>query len=213
MVTSWQPDLFGDTTGLSVQPIQPADTHPFLLNIHYAQRIPSISRAYGLIIDGALEGVCTFGTPPSATLLNGIAGPQWAPHTIELNRLCLTHNRPNHASQLVAGAIRQLPKPTIVVSFADTAQHHEGVVYQATNFIYTGLSARFVDPHVKGYEGQHHTSYAHGLTNAQVVEKYGAHNVTWIERSRKHRYLYCHASRTDRRRWLRDLRYPPQPYP
>ena len=196
-----------------VERIQSFDTYELLLEVHYARRIPSISHAFGLIVDGDLEGVVTFGTPPSSTLLRGIAGDQWAGNVLELNRLVLRTNKRNNASLLVGRALRLLPRPSVVVSFADTAQDHLGIVYQATNFWYTGLSTRFTDPRVKGLEGQHHTTYAHGMTNAEVIERYGAENVSWVERSRKHRYITFVGSRGERRRFLTDLRYPIAPYP
>ena len=37
--------------------------------------------------------------------------------------------------------IKATRKPKIVVSYADTSKGHVGYVYQATNFIYTGMSA------------------------------------------------------------------------
>ena len=106
-----------------------------------------------------------------------------------------------------------LPRPKIIVSFADTAQKHFGCVYQATNFLYTGLSARFLDPQVKGLEHQHHATYAHGLTNQQVIDKYGAENVTFIERSRKHRYVRFVGNRSQVKEMKRNLQYPVLPYP
>lgn len=209
----FQPSMFMPDEGVVVDRIRAVDAYDLLLTVHYAKRIPSISHAFGLIVDGDLEGVVTFGTPPSSTLLRGIAGEEWAERVVELNRLVLRNNRKHDASLLVGRALRQLPRPTVVVSFADTGQDHVGIVYQATNFWYTGLSTKFVDPRVKGLEAQHHTSYAHGMTNAEVVEKYGADNVEWVERSRKHRYITFVGARGERRRFLSDLRYPILPYP
>ena len=50
------------------------ETKPFLLNIHYARRMPSISYAFGLFAGGQLIGVVTYGVPASAPLCKGIAG-------------------------------------------------------------------------------------------------------------------------------------------
>jgi hypothetical protein len=86
-------------------------------------------------------------------------------------------------------------------------------VYQAANFIYTGLSQRFVDPVVEGLEHQHHATYAHGLSNAQVIEKYGADRVRFVERARKHRYVMLVGDRRQRREMAAALRYESQPYP
>jgi hypothetical protein len=197
----------------SIRAIDKIDAKPFILEIHYAKRTPSISFAYGLFRDEKLVGICTYGKPPSSTLIKGVCGEQWAPNVYELNRLCLLDNLPNEASRLVAGSFKLLPKPTIIVSYADTKQNHIGIIYQATNFIYTGLSAKFRDPVVKGLEHQHHTSYAHGLTNKQLKEKFGEENVYFIDRSRKHRYIKFLGSRSDKRSMMRDLRYKIEDYP
>ncbi len=94
------------------------------------------------------------------------------------------------------------------MSYADSGQGHIGYVYQACNFIYTGLSSKFLDPKVKGLENQHHATYAHGLTNTQLKEKFGD-KLYYVERSRKHRYIYfagCHELKAE-------LKYPILPYP
>jgi hypothetical protein len=211
---TWQPSLFEQQiTGYEIRQIEPREVHWWCLNIHYAKRIPSISYAYGLIRDGKLVGVITYGTPPSATLCRGLCGDDYQKQVVELNRLILRDNLPNEASRLVGGSLRLLPTPRIVVSFADNAQAHTGYVYQATNFVYTGLSSRFLDPKVKGLEHQHHATYAKGLTNAQVIEKYGAENVYFEERSRKHRYVIFLGTKTERKKMANALRYPVLPYP
>lgn len=199
--------------GYSVQQILSKETHEYLLKIHYAKRIPPINYAFGLFNNGELVGVCTYGKPASTTLQKGICGIENAQYVYELNRLCLKNNLPMEASRLVAATFKLLPKPMIIVSYADSKQNHLGIVYQATNFIYTGLSAKFKDPVVKGLEHQHHATYAHGLTNKQVIEKFGAENVSFIERSRKHRYVLFLGSRTQKKQFLASLTYKIQPYP
>jgi hypothetical protein len=106
-----------------------------------------------------------------------------------------------------------LPGPRIIVSFADTSKGHEGIVYQATNFLYTGLSTKFLDPQVKGLEHQHHATYAHGMTNRQVIDRYGEENVTFVERSRKHRYVTFVGDKRQVRDMRKSLKYKVLPYP
>ena len=214
MGLAYQPGLLqGFSEGYSISKIKSEDAYRLILDVHYAHRIPSISHAFGLFNDGALVGVVTYGTSPSTTLAKGVCGPEWAGRVIELNRLVLLNNQQHEASRLVGASLQMLPKPSVVVSFADTKQGHEGVVYQATNFLYTGLSAKFLDPRVRGLEHQHHATYAHGLTNAQVVEKYGADNVYFEERSRKHRYVFFVGTKYDKRRMRLALKYSVLPYP
>jgi hypothetical protein len=63
----------------------------------------------------------------------GICGKEQESIVVELNRLCLLDNDKNQASFLVANSMKLLPKPTIVISYADTGQGHVGYVYQACN--------------------------------------------------------------------------------
>ncbi len=211
---TWQTGLFDvGNDGYITRAISTKESHYFLLNIHYAKRIPSISYAYGLFDNNQLVGVVCYGTPASSTLCRGICGDEWQKYVLELNRLVLLNNKPNEASRLVAASFKLLPSPRIIVSFADTAQNHQGIVYQATNFIYTGLSAKFRDPRVKGLEHQHHATYGHGLSNQQIIEKYGAENVYFVERSRKHRYITFIGNKTEKKAMRCALRYKQMPYP
>ena len=198
---------------LKVLPINTFETEPWLLEKHYAKRMPSISYAFGAYLDDQLVGVVTYGTSASSTLRQGVCGKKWEENVIELNRLVVDNDRNNIASELVGKSMQMLPKPCIVVSYADTEQGHVGYVYQATNFIYTGLSSKFKDPRVKGLEHLHHTTFAHGMTNAEVIEKYGEENVYFIERARKHRYVFFAGSKTHKQQLRRELTYPVLPYP
>ena len=76
-----------------VKKIDYQDTKPFILNIHYAKRMPSISFAYGLFYENELVGVVTYGSPPSQSLCKGVAGIEHRKKVIELNRLVLKHNK------------------------------------------------------------------------------------------------------------------------
>lgn len=126
--------------GYKVLPISYSDTKPFILHIHYAKRLPSITHSFGLFKESELVGIVTYGSPPSQALCRGIAGDAYKNIVLELNRLVLKNNIKNEASYLVANSFKFLKKPLIIVSFADINQNHNGYIYQATNFFYTGLS-------------------------------------------------------------------------
>lgn len=118
----------------------------WLLYKHYAKRIPSISYSFGLYckeIDFEnLVGVMTFGMPPSSTLAESICGKNYKDIVLELNRLVVNDNLEKNAlSYFVSSSIKKLPKPKIIVSFSDNNMYHNGYIYQATNFIYTGQTA------------------------------------------------------------------------
>ena len=105
-----------------VEQINYRDAKYLILNVHYAKRMPSISYAFGLFKDGKLQGVCTFGSPASHFLCIGVCGVEHQSKVLELNRLVLTDNKKNQASFLIAKSLKLLPKPKIIVSYADSLQ-------------------------------------------------------------------------------------------
>jgi hypothetical protein len=197
---------------MKVLPIKNEETYPWLLEKHYAKRIPQIMFAFGLYEEDRLMGVVTYGIPASPSLCMGICGKEYADKVLELNRVCLQNNDKNQASFLVANSIKLLPKPSIVVSYADTGQGHVGYVYQATNFIYTGLSANRVDWTVKGLEHKHSKTLSDGMTLESIKEKYGD-DFYYTERSRKHRYIYFHGDKRQKKLMNQLLKYKTEPYP
>ena len=182
---------------------------------HYLHRKCPCSYAFGLFLNGSDKplGVVTYGVSPSSTLLKGICGPDEAKNVYELNRLWVEDFVPKNGESFLVSNTMPLLDREIIVSFADTSQNHVGIIYQACNFIYTGLSAKFKDPKVVGLENQHHATYANGLTNQQVIEKFGADKVYFVDRPRKHRYIYFNASKTKRKKLISELRYKILPYP
>ena len=190
---------------------------PFMLDIHYAGRSPSVSYAYGLYINNNLEGIVSYGTPPSSTLRRGVAGDKYIPDILELNRLVLQSNNKNDSSWLIGNSLKLLPRNKIVVSYADTSQDHVGYVYQATNFIYTGLSAKRTDWKVRGKEHLHSQSIIdefRGQPNRSkcLREKYGDDFYT-VDRPRKHRYIFIIGSKTYRKEVMKNLKYSIKNYP
>ena len=199
-------------TNMKVLPIKNEEAYPWLLEKHYAKRIPQIMFAFGLYEDGQIVGVVTYGIPASPSLCMGICGKEYSDKVLELNRLCLMDNYKNQSSFLIANSIKLLPKPTIVVSYADTEKGHVGYVYQATNFLYTGLSANRVDWQVKGLEHKHTKTISDGMSLDSMKEKYGD-DFYYVQRSRKHRYIYFHGNKTDKKILLSKLNYKIEAYP
>ena len=183
---------------------------------HYLRRKAPCSKAFGLFDrnnENNLSGVIIYGVSCSSTLLKGICGPEEMKNVYELTRLWIEDGTPrNTESYLIGNTIKLLDKE-IIVSFAEIQQGHLGIVYQATNFIYCGLSAKFKDPKVKGLEHQHHATYAKGLTMSQVRDKYGKENVYYVDRPRKHRYVYFNAKKKRKKELLSKLRYKVLSYP
>tara|TARA_R100001224_G_scaffold111072_1_gene90505 strand:- start:383 stop:988 length:606 start_codon:yes stop_codon:yes gene_type:complete len=167
-------------------------TKDWILNIHYAKRMPSISFAYGLYHYDEMVGMVSYGTPASPSLCKGICGEEHKHNVIELNRLVLKDNLPNQASFLVSRSLKLLPKPRVVVSYADTAQDHAGIIYQACNFLFTGTTKARTD--IAGKDGRHSRHHLGDRQNR-------------INRSAKHRYVYFIGSKKDKKTLRNALRY------
>ena len=117
---------------------------------------------------------------------------------------------------MVAKSLKMLPE-SIIVSFADTDQDHKGIVYQACNFTYHGLSAKRTDWKVKGKEHLHGQTIAdefRGVKNrAQAMrDKYGD-DFYLKPRSRKHRYIYIVGSRRFKKLAAENIKYKQDIYP
>ena len=132
----------------------------------------------------------------------GIAGEKNQYNVLELNRLVIKPEitEKNLASYLVSHSLKELPNGTFVVSYADTAWSHIGYIYQATNFLYTGLSAD--RKYTYQQSGLHPRSY-----------KKNDHSDLKQTRSRKHRYVYLVGTKRDKRRMIKELKYPIMEYP
>ena len=201
---------------IQVERIPSKDAMPWILNRHYAKRKCPISYAFGAYRGSELVGIVTYGTPSSSPLRSGLCGENLSSIVLELNRLCCDNHK-NIASVIVGRSLRMLPKPSIVVSYADTAQGHIGYVYQATNFIYTGLSAKRTDWKVKGKEHLHGATVAdesRGQENRAewMREKYGD-DFYLEDRPRKHRYVIFTGSKKQKKNMLSKLRYEVEGYP
>jgi hypothetical protein len=199
-----------------VLPINSFEVEPWLLQKHYAKRMCPISYAFGLYDQEKLIGIVTYGVPASSMLRRGLCGKQWEENVIELNRLCCNSGK-NLASILVGHSLQMLPKPMIVVSYADTEQGHVGYIYQATNFIYTGLSIKKKDWAIKGMEHLHGATIAdmsRGQENRAnwMREKFGD-DFYLKDRAQKHRYVFFVGSKTQRKTMLSNLMYEVEPYP
>ncbi|MEY2669758.1 MAG: Listeria phage [Bacteroidota bacterium] len=181
-----------------IKKISRNETKDFIINIHYAHRMPSISWAYGMYDNGELIGICTYGKPASPSLCIGVCGVENSKYVQELNRLVLKYNKPNQASYLISKTLKMLPKPMVIVSYADTEQEHKGIIYQATNFFFTGTSKPRTD--MAGKDGKHSRHHLGDRTQR-------------VNRSAKHRYIYLLGTKKEVKKLKKELKYPILEYP
>lgn len=196
-----------------------------IISKHYLKRKCCCIEAFGLFVegkddgflfnDGILKGVIVFGKPASFTLCNGVCGPEESENVVEFNRLWVCDSMPkNTESKFVSMALKQ-SKYQIIVSFADIEQGHVGYIYQATNWIYTGLSPamRYFKPKTLEAEGGVKYSRRKRMTKAEIVDKHGEDMVEEYWSSPKHRYVFFNSPKKRRKLLMKKLKYPVLPYP
>jgi hypothetical protein len=202
-IDTYQSILFEEEESINVgqykiRRIQYKESLPFILNIHYAKRVPMIIFAFGLFEKTKLVGIITYGKPASHSLCIGVAGEHNQNLVIELNRLVLKNNKKNEASILISASFKLLPKPLIIISYADTKHKHVGVVYQATNFMFTGTTKARTD--MAGKDGKHSRHHLGDSTDR-------------VDRSAKHRYIYVIGNKKDKKTLTKQIKYKTMPYP
>jgi len=194
----------------SVKSIKSFECNDWLLNKHYAKRIPMICFSFGLYDStNILQGICTIGKPPSPPLCDGVCGKENSNYVYELNRLCVNEGLPKNTLSIFVGKVLRLLPKMILVSYADTSQNHNGYIYQATNWIYTGLSAKRTEWKEKNSNRHSRTLHSKYSSNQMKYDD----NFEMIERSRKHRYVYFIGSKKDKKYFLKQLNYKIQDYP
>ena len=178
----------------------------WLLYKHYAKRIPSISYAFGLFDSKMMQGILTVGKPASNALCIGVCGKHNSKYVYELNRLCVNDGlKKNVLSYFVSQSLKMLNN-IILVSYADTSQNHNGYIYQATNWIYTGLSAK----RTERYDINNPNRHSKSVTDSKNV-KY--QELAVRDRPQKHRYIFFIGSKKQKKQWLKELNYKIQAYP
>jgi hypothetical protein len=187
----------------TVKRLQSRESYEWLLKKHYAHRIPSITFCLGLFDDSnILVGVLTIGKPASPNLCNGICGKAFSSNVYELNRLCVNDGlEKNTLSFFVGRALSFIRMNIVLVSYADTGYGHHGYIYQATNWIYTGLTKERTDI---GFEDGSHSRHYDKNIDKTINRKV---------RTAKHRYVFIKGDRKFKKNAIESLNYPVKPYP
>jgi hypothetical protein len=179
---------------------------------HYLHSMPGGTRlAFGVFLGPRLMGAATFGVgPKNAYRLVEGASPD---DSLTLTRLWLSDDLPlNGESRVLGIALRCLRRHTSVkflVTYADPAQGHLGIIYQATNWLYTGLSEAMPLYDLGDGRARHSRSLSHayGTHSVQHFADHGV-NVRLVPQQTKHRYVHFLDPA-----WRNRLRVPMPPYP
>jgi hypothetical protein len=189
-----------------VKNINHKDCYPFLMEIHYARRIPSICHSFGLfdLDKNILVGVITFGIPPAPT-----EQVEWNDfNLLELNRLCLRKQlEKNVLSYFVSNSLKRLPNNSVIISYSDMDYNHSGYIYQSTNWIYTGIGSVGTKTFIMNDGRERHSRHLSLIDMNKVKSIRKA--------TGKHRYFYFIGNRRQKRFFMKILlkRYKILDYP
>jgi hypothetical protein len=161
-----------------------------VMNWHYSRSMP-VGKAvkFGVWEDSRFIGTVIYGRGANPSLGKPFGLDQT--EVCELVRVALTtHDHP--VSQIVGHSLRQLQQVAgsglrLVISFADPMQGHRGGIYQAGNWVYSGLCA----PKTEFIAGGRMLK-----RRAYTGENYGSPRLplppgaTRVKVPGKHRYLY-----------------------
>ena len=163
-------------------------------NWHYSRSSPAtITKPLkiGVWENGVFIGVIVYTVGVGATLHSGYGVDR--SEVCELQRVALkSHASP--VSRMIAISLKFLkskcPGLRLIVSFADNHQGHHGGIYQAGNWIYTGLSSPGIAYFNKEGRQIHPRNVGKKTCNDKYgVKKYSSSELRKERRPGKHRYL------------------------
>lgn len=173
------------------------DVSEFVRKHHYSHTYPgSIDYSFKLLYKEKLAGACLFGymagNPKAMCIVEGQESPS---SYRELMRLVLLDEVPKNAeSRFIGWCIRWLKKNTellALISFADPAFNHSGIVYKASNWKYCGLQKqdrpRIIIDEIEVHPRMAYNRYG---TSSLVKLKEKGLNVRTEPREPKHRFVY-----------------------
>jgi hypothetical protein len=113
----------------------------YVVKYHYLHKVPNRKFSYGLFDGEKLIGVCIFGICPYENVVDRIVGIENRKRTLELTRVWVSdeYSIKNIESYFIGKCLKLL-KDYVIISYADPHAGHRGIIYQACNFKYYGLS-------------------------------------------------------------------------
>ncbi len=197
------PDLPVAITDASIRPVDFETARKVILQYEWLGTMPSGFRAaFGIFFDGYCGGVVVYGSPNPMQIAKSVCGGEHVDSVWQIHRgACVWWAHPHSASMLISASLAAVEKlgARIVVAFSDPEAGEVGTVYQATNWLYCGMTAKRPDYYLAGKR----------LVGNFKTTEY----MTKADRPRKHRYTYLLGSKPERKRIRAALAWPVSEYP
>ena len=166
----------------------------FLVRHHYLHSMPGgTCLAFGVFLGRRLVGALTLGVGPTNAhrLVDGAAPTD----CLILTRFCLADQLPTNSESRVLGIVlrvmRRNTSVKFLISYADPDQGHLGTIYQASNWLYTGLSEAMPLYDIGDGKPRHSRSLSHayGTHSVRHFQRHGV-RVKLVPQAAKHRYIF-----------------------
>jgi hypothetical protein len=190
---------------MNVIPISKQVAEQFVLNKHYSRRASIFWAGFGLEEDGQITGVAVYGQPSPPIQKHAFKDREF--RLYELARVVVQSKTKNASSFLVANSLKMLePKPCAVISYADMEQNHCGIIYQATNWLYTGATKSHDKAYIVDGKRTHPmTLRDRGITDPTRWAK--ENGIEMVKPMDKHRYFQFVGDKRQRRMMQEKLNY------
>jgi hypothetical protein len=191
--------------GWTVKELSKKDCQLWIENKHYSKRMSIYWKGFGLISpEGKIEGCVVYGQPSPPIQKHAFKDRDFKLY--ELGRLVVQTEIKNAASFLISNSLKQLESHCAIVSYADEANGHCGIVYQATNWLYTGSTVSHDHLYlVDGKKVHPMTLRDQGITNPKQWAK--ENNIQTVKPERKHRYFYLRGNKKQLIKMKKSLAY------
>ncbi len=197
---------------LTVRPISHRAAKELLVRSHYLHSMPGGTKlAFGIFSGKRLMGAVTLGVGPFN--VHRLVAGSTRDDCLVLSRLWLADDLPkNSESRVLAVILRSIGRDTsvrLLVTYADPTAGHVGTIYQATGWLYTGMSEPSVlyDIGDGVLRNSRTLGHAYGTRSSRYFSEHGV-ELKGLRQEAKHRYVYF----LDKA-WSDKLNVPVRPYP
>ncbi len=200
-----------------------------ILDYEWLGNMGSTEFAYGIFWENHLAGAVCFGKTAGTNVNASVCGIQYANHVITLCRGACVHWAHKHAaSKLISSACRMMMDHgfNIFVAYSDPEAGEIGTVYQASNWIYCGMTSateKFVAPDGSIKDSRLVSSYSrdrrggtlkYWCTRAEQKARMLNMGYRFFKGGKKHRYVRIVARSTKEEKQMRSsMQWPILPYP
>jgi hypothetical protein len=178
-------------------------------------------------VESKLIGVVIFSQPAGRGAAESISPLVKIDECLELIRLVILDGYgKNIESWFISQSFKLLKRDfsniKVILSYSDTEQNHKGIIYQATNFLFTGLNSDTnLMPNFSISLTENPYKWIHSRS---VFSTYGSHNIEHLKKTIGHtfwrkkeagklRYIYIISDKKTRKNILKTLKMKILPYP